>query len=118
MATPSAKSKVPRHFAIAGIIIGFSFMMTSWYINRFDPFHLPTAAEAANMGSVSEPPLLSLFEDLTFVFCPAAFLFFFTMDLGATTNYIVWAVVALINAPIYYGAGAILVVLAKLRSRA
>jgi len=37
-----------------------------------------------------------------------------TMDWGDTVNYIVWAVVALINGPIYYAVGLIFVAVSRL----
>jgi len=90
-------------------------MAASWYVNKFNPFHLPTVEQAAKMGSFSEPLPSKLFDDLTIVLCPASFpLFFLTMDLGATTNYIMWAVIALINGPIYYCVGLIFVALSSL----
>jgi len=88
-------------------------MAASWYVYKFNPFHLPTVEQAAKMGSFSEPLLSRLFDDLTFVLCPASFLFFFTMDMGDAANYIMWAVVALINGPIYYCVGLIFVALTK-----
>jgi hypothetical protein len=106
--------KLPRRLAIIGIIVGFAFMAASWYAYKFDPFHLPTAEQAQKMGSFSEPMLLRLFDDLTFLLCPASLLFFFTMDLGETANCIMWVVVAIINGPIYYGVGVIFVALANL----
>jgi hypothetical protein len=36
------------------------------------------------------------------------------MDWGDTVNYIVWAVVALINGPIYYAVGLIFVAVSRL----
>lgn len=69
------------------------------------------------MGTFSEPPLLRLFEDLTFVLCPGSFLFFFTMDMSDATNYVVWVVVALVNGPIYYCIGLVLAALMKRRSQ-
>jgi hypothetical protein len=65
------------------------------------------------MGSFSEPWLLSLFERLTFVFCPGAVLFFFTMDMSDVANYLIWLVVVLINGGVYYCLGLVLAVLMK-----
>ena len=107
-------SRLPRRFAVIGLIVGFGFMAASWYVYKYDPFHLPTWQQAQAMGNFSAPPLLNLFHDLTFVFCPASVLFLFTMDWGDTVNYIVWAVVALINGPIYYAVGLIFVAVSRL----
>jgi hypothetical protein len=107
--------KLPRRLAIIGIIVGFGFMAASWYVDKYNPFHLPTVEQAGKMGSFSEPVLLSLFEDMTYVFCPASFpLFFVTMDMSDNANYITWVVVALINGPIYYCLGLMVAALIKL----
>jgi hypothetical protein len=79
-------SRLPRRLAVIGIIVGFGFMAASWYVYKYNPFHLPTVEQAEKMGSFSEPVLSRLFDDLTFVFCPGSFLFFFTMDTSDTTN--------------------------------
>jgi hypothetical protein len=110
-------SKVPRRLAVIGIIVGLVFMATSWYVYKFNPFHLPTAEQVKGMGSFSEPALSRLFDDMTFVFCPGSFLFFFTMDMSDTANYIMWVIVALINGPIYYCVGLILAALMRRRSQ-
>ena len=114
---PLIASRLPRRLAVIGIIVGFGFMATSWYVYKYDPFHLPTWQEAEKIGSFSKPPLLNLFEDLTFFFCPGSFLFFFTMDMSDTANYVMWVVVALINGPVYYCVGLILAALMKRRSQ-
>jgi hypothetical protein len=96
-------SKLPTRFALAGFIIAAGVMVASWFIYKFNPFHLPTVAQAQQMGNFSEPFGLRLFDDLTFLICPGALLFFFTMDMGGTANWIMWGVIVLINGPIYYG---------------
>jgi len=98
-------------------MVGFGFMAASWYVYKYDPFHLPTVQQAEKMGSFSEPTLLRLFHDLTFVSCPGSFLFFFTMDMSDTANCVMWVVVALINGPVYYCVGLILAALMKRRSQ-
>lgn len=114
---PLIASRLPRRLAIIGIIVGFGFMATSWYVYKYNPFHLPTEQQAEKMGNFSEPPALRLFDDLTFVFCPGSFLFFFTMDMGDATNYVMWVVVALINGPVYYCVGLIFAAYMRRRSR-
>ena len=108
-------SKLPTRFAFAGFIIAAGVMVASWFIYKFNPFHLPTVAQAQQMGNFSEPFGLRLFDDLTFLICPGALLFFFTMDMGGTANWIMWGVVVLINGPIYYGLGMLLAALVNLR---
>jgi len=104
----TTKSTLPRRLAIAGIIVGFGFMLASWYVYKYNPFHLPTSEQAEKMGQFSEPLASRLFDDATFVFCPGALLFFFTTDMSDSANYIMWVVVALINGPVYYCLGLIL----------
>jgi uncharacterized membrane protein len=110
-------ASLPRRLAVIGIIVGFGFMAASWYVYKYNPFHLPTEQQAEKMGNFSEPPLSSLFDDLTFVFCPGSFLFFFTMDMSDATNYATWIMVALINGPVYYCVGMIFAALMRRRSR-
>ena len=113
----TTKSTLPRRLALIGIIVGFGFMAASWYVYKHDPFHLPTWEQAEKMGNFSEPLPSRLFHDATFVFCPGAFLFFFTMDMSDSANYVMWVVVALINGPVYYCLGLILAALIKHRGR-
>jgi hypothetical protein len=110
-------SKLPRRLAVIGIIVGFAFMTASSYVDKYNPFHLPTVAQAERMGSFSEPALERLFDDLTFALCPGSVLFFFSMDLRDAASYFMWVVVALINGPIYYCLGLIFVTLTKHRSQ-
>jgi hypothetical protein len=109
--------KLPRRLAIIGIIVGFGFMTASWYVDKYNPFDLPTVEQAEKMGNFSQPMLSRVFDDLTFVFCPGAFLFFFTMDMRDTANSVMWIVVALINGPVYYCVGRISAELMKLSLR-
>jgi len=114
---PLTASSLPRRLAVVGIIVGIGFMANSWYVYKFNPFHLPTVEQAEKMDGFSPPPLLTLFEDLTFVFCPSSFLFFFTMDMSDTANFAMWIVVVFMNGPIYYCVGLIFAALVKRRSR-
>ncbi len=115
---PLIASRLARRLAVIGIIVGSGFMATSWYVYKYDPLPTcPTWQRRRQMGTFSEPPLLRLFEDLTFVLCPGSFLFFFTMDMSDATNYVVWVVVALVNGPIYYCIGLVLAALMKRRSQ-
>jgi hypothetical protein len=88
--------------------------MAIWlYLSKYNPFHLPTLEQARTMGSFSEPPLLSLLDHLTFVLCPGTLLMFVTMDWGETANDVMWVVVALINAPVYYLLGLLIAALLR-----
>ena len=85
---PASMSKLPGRFAVIGMIVGFSLMAASWYVNKHNAFHLPTVEQAEKMGGFSEPLSARLFDDSIFVFCPGSFLFFFTMDISDASNYI------------------------------
>jgi len=106
-------SKVPRTLAVIGIVIGFGLMMIWWYADRYDPFHLPTWQQAQGMGNFSPPLLLTVLEDLTFVLCPGSFLHMFTMDWGNSMTYLTWMVAALLNGPLYYVIGLVIVAVMK-----
>jgi hypothetical protein len=114
---PRRWSKVPRRLAAIGIFIGFGFMAIWWYVDRYNPFHLPTREQAQTMGNFSAPPALRFLEDVTFLLCPASFLHIFTMDTGSTMTYLTWVIAALINGFIYYFVGLILASLLKPRDQ-
>jgi hypothetical protein len=106
-------SSVPRRLAAIGIVIGFGLMMIWWYVDKYDPFHLPTWQQAQSMGNFSAPPLLKFLQDLTFVLCPGSFLHVFTMDMGNVTTYLTWTAAALLNGPLYYAIGLVIAALMK-----
>jgi hypothetical protein len=110
-------SKFPRRLAAIGIVIGFGFMAIWWYVDKYDPFHLPNWQQAQSLGNFSAPQLLRFLEDLTFALCPASTLHLFTMDMGNATIYVTWVLAALLNGPIYYGIGLILAALMKRRTQ-
>jgi len=104
---PLSPSRVPRTLAFAGIAIGFAFMVMWWYIVTYDPFHLPTA-EAPS--SYSAPALYWLLKDSIFVLCPGEIMGVFCMDCtGYTVPLLIWTVAALLNGPIYYCLGLLIV---------
>jgi hypothetical protein len=98
-------SRIPRRLAILGIVIGFGLMSAWWYVDTYDPFHLPTWQQAQAMGSFSAPPLLKFLTDITFVLCPGALLHIYTMDTGSLMTYITWTAAAMLNGPLYYAVG-------------
>jgi hypothetical protein len=106
-------SKLPLRLAVLGILIGFGLMATWWYVDRHDPFHLPTWQQAQSMGNFSAPPLLKFLQDVTFVLCPGSLLHVFTMDSGNVMTYLTWTVAALLNGPLYYVLGLIIAALMK-----
>ncbi len=111
----STHSRLPRWFAIAGIALAVSYGVGSWFIYKFNLFHLPTVAEAQQMGSFNEPFGLRLFDGVFLSLCPAAFMFILTIDVGETSNMVMWVVVSLVNGGIYYAIGLIIAALMKLR---
>jgi hypothetical protein len=106
-------SRVPRRLAVIGIVIGFGLMMTWWYVDKYDPFRLPTWQQAQTMGNFSAPPLLKFLEDLTFALCPGSYLHLFTMDMGNVMTYLTWIVAALLNGPLYYAIGLVITAFMK-----
>jgi hypothetical protein len=106
-------SRVPRRLAVIGIVIGFGLMAIWWYIDKYDPFHLPTWQQAQSMGNFSAPPLLKFLQDLTLALCPGSFLHVVTMDMGNAMTYLTWAVASLLNGPLYYAIGLIIAALMK-----
>ena len=107
------QSKLPRRLAVVGIVVGFAFMGIWWYIDKYDPFRLPTWQQAQTMGNFSAPPWLRLIENLTFVLCPGSFLHLLTMDMGDSMTRLTWVLAALINGLIYFAVGVILAALMR-----
>jgi ABC-type uncharacterized transport system permease subunit len=100
-----ARSKLPKTLGIVGVAIGFGFMAISWYVYKYNPFHLPPASAASQPGNYSAPPLDNLLDDLELTLVPGIWLTLLTMDLGNVVGEIMWVLAALINFPIYYGLG-------------
>jgi hypothetical protein len=106
--------KLPRIFAIGGIAVGVLLMLTWYYVDTFDTFHLPTVEQAQTMqGSFSAPWTYHALQTLTWLLCPAAMMQALAIHVPAMFTFAIWILAALINAPIYYGVG--LVVEAILR---
>lgn len=106
-AGPLAASRLPRAFAITGVLVGLLLFAVSFYIYRFNPFHVPTFKRAALIAFYPFPPLYDFLTwDLPIVFCPAIFpMEFMTFDRGLAPDSTAWVFAALINAPIYYCVG-------------
>lgn len=65
-------SKLPKRFAIAGVVVGVFLYAVSRYIYKSNPFHIPNFKSAALMEFYPFPPLYSLLVyDLPTVFCHA-----------------------------------------------
>jgi hypothetical protein len=99
-------SKLPQRFALVGVSLGFTLMGLYLYHYKYNPFHLPPP-----------PPLYNFLEKAMFFLCPGLVLQFFTIGTSDRLGWTMWIVAALVNGPIYYGAGLILVALMKGTSR-
>ncbi len=88
-------------------------MALYWSDYKYNFFHLPTSAEAETMGNYSAPPLYRFLEDVMFALCPGLFLQVLTMDTGDAVGAFMWVLAALLNGPIYYCLGLIIVAVMK-----
>lgn len=100
-------SKLPMRFALVGILVGFTVMALYWFDYRFNPFHLPPL-----------PPLYTFLEKVMFVLCPGLLLQFFTIGTSDRLGWAMWVLAALLNGPIYYALGLLLVAITKRGNRA
>jgi len=100
------KSNLPRRLAIAGLIIGFSLMAMWWYINTYNPFHLPTAEQVQAMTmNYSPPPLYTFLENFVLTLLPVLWFSVFTIHAPALVNYTIWVFAVLFDAGILYCVG-------------
>jgi hypothetical protein len=88
-------------------------MAVWWYIDKYDPFHLPTLEQVRTMGNYSAPPLYWFVKDLMFALCPGLFLQVFMIDASPAVIWFMWVLAVLLNGPIYYCLGLVLVALMK-----
>jgi hypothetical protein len=91
-------SKLPRRFALVGVLLGITWMGLYLYDYKYNPFHLPPPS-----------PLYKFLEGVMFVLCPGLFLQIFTIGTGDTMSWIMWTIAVILNGPIYYGLGWVLV---------
>jgi hypothetical protein len=92
-------------------------MATWWYVGKYDPFHLPTWQQSQTMRDFSAPASFRLLKGLTFTLCPGSLLHVFTMDMTNNGVYAAWVLAALLNGPIYYAVGLIIVMIMRSRRR-
>jgi hypothetical protein len=85
-----------------------------WYVDTFNPFHLPTAEQAQKMWSYSAPALYSHLQTATYVLCPPILVQFLIGDLGTFGNRVVWVAAALLNGCLYFFLGLIIQSVRKL----
>jgi hypothetical protein len=96
--------KLARRFALAGFLISILFFLFWRLEDKFNFFHLPTV-ENAPPGNYTEPASRALLEKLNFVLCPPLVITVFGMDLGATSNLVLWTVSLVLNTALYFIVG-------------
>jgi hypothetical protein len=101
------KSKVPKRFAIMGLVIGFACMGMWLYIYKYNPFHFPLLQSPPIPGNYSPPALYDFLENLEFILVPGICLSGFAARAGEAGVYVVWIVAISLNFPIYYALGLI-----------
>lgn len=103
------RKSLPRVLGIVGLALGFAFTAMWWYIDTYDPFHLPTTEQVQAMpDSYPTPHLYTLLRELTFVFLPGIWLQVFTIHLGRLINYPIWLFAALLDGAIFYCIGVLI----------
>lgn len=96
--------RLARGLALVGFVIGLCCLATWWYLDRYNPFHLPMAEQGVEMAApyYSAPPLYWAMERAIFVLCPGLVIGIAAMDMGRTAAWVVWIIAVLLNVPIYY----------------
>lgn len=111
MAQIDPKLKIPLVFGAIGITIGFAFMAAYFCELQCDPFHFPTYEEQVALGGYSPPPLYNFLEGLMFTLVPG--LLAQPVGIDGWVAIVLWVVAVLLNGPIYFGAGALLLFLIR-----
>jgi hypothetical protein len=106
-------SKLPRRFALAGIVLGFALMALYWYDYTYNPFHFPTSEAADKLTSFPTHPVYHLAEKSMFVLCPGLFLQVLTIGTSDRVALVMWIIAALLNGPIYYLVGILFAAITK-----
>ena len=102
-------SKLPQKLGIVGLIFGLVLMSVSWYVDRYNPFHLLSVAQVRSMTtSYSPPQAYTYLEDTILLLLPALWLQVFTIHAGALVNYSIWFFAVLLDGAIMYGLGVII----------
>lgn len=97
-------SKLPKKFAVVGVLIGFACIALYWFDYRYNPFHLPPS-----------PPVHNFLENAMFVLCPGLFLQVFTIGTSDWLGWLMWVLAAFLNGSFYYLLGLLFV--AMMRSK-
>lgn len=105
-------SGLPRKFALAGVAIGVTFVLSWWFVITFNPFHLPNVDQVTR--SFRKPLLLSILEGSYFVLCPGTLLQIFTIGVDGWIGWVISILTGpLLNAPIYYVVGSVVSMIMK-----
>lgn len=107
-------SRFARKFAIVGIVIGTTDALLWWYVQIFDPFHLPNQVDVHQ--NYSAPLLYWIINYSVCVFCPGSFLMTFTLEMRGWFSWFVWIFAVLLNGPIYYAIGLVIETVMKRRN--
>jgi len=99
-------SSFARKFAVDGIIIGTAAALLWWYVRIFNPFHLPTLAQAPL--NYRAPFLYWFVNDSVVVLCPGTFLHIFTLEMRGWFSWFMWILAVFLNGPIYYAIGLVI----------
>ncbi|HXO33615.1 MAG TPA: hypothetical protein VN901_14790 [Candidatus Acidoferrales bacterium] len=100
------KSTLPRRLAIFGLILGLGLLVMWLYIDRYNPFHLPTVEQVQSMTrSYSPPPLYNFLQNLIFTLLPLLWLSMFTIHAGPIVNYSIWVLAVLFDGAVLYCVG-------------
>jgi hypothetical protein len=110
-------SKLPRRLAVSGILIGFAFMAVYWLDYKYNFSHIPTSAETQVHSGLQAPAWYIVADKLMVILCPGLLLQTIPVDGGISFALVLWVLAALLNGPIYYCIGLILVSLIKRRNR-
>jgi hypothetical protein len=93
--------RLGRRFAIVGLVVSILFF-SFWKLDyKFNFFHLPTAGNEPR-GNYSQPVSRARVQRLNFIVCPPLAIMVFGMDLGASANLLLAAVVVLMNGALYF----------------
>ncbi|MGA7080963.1 MAG: hypothetical protein WBQ43_13655 [Terriglobales bacterium] len=106
-------SKLPRRFALAGIVLGFALMALYWYDYKYNPFHFPTSEAADKLTSFPPHPVYHLAEKGMYVLCPGLFLQVLTIGTSDRLGWAMWVLAAFLNGPIYYLLGLLFMAITK-----
>lgn len=107
---------LPGKFAVVGIAVGITGAVLWWYVQIFDPFHLPAVGQVP--PNYRAPSLYWIINDSVLVLCPGTLLQVFTLEMRGWFSWFMWILAVSLNGPIYYAAGLAIDALMKHRNGA